>query len=196
MTFNTIQLRGWALIAYALHSVFFFAIVALNFYDNLSFSIPFIATEIMFSLLLIFGLLAIHFDSSLKRVGRIGLLLMIIRPIILLSYFIPLLAQNHYRIQSFLSIPRIPIHYVEPAIDFIPYFGYLLIGWLTIKTKRFSVWAGTVLALSGLLYLATYYFGLATMDSLHKPTLMIATLSEGAAFAMCGQRIIKDKAGQ
>ena len=194
MKFNTTQVRGWLLIACAIHGIFFFVITALNFYENLSFEIPFIATEIVFSLFHIFGLLVIQFGAPLKRVGLMGLILMIIHPTILLSFYIPLLAQNHYRIQSLLSIPRIPILYMEPTIYFIPYFGYLLIGWLTIKTKEFSVWAGTALILSGILYIATFYFGMvAVVGSLHKSMLIGATLTESLALAMYGKSVLKPR---
>ena len=187
----TNRVRGWALIAYAFRDLCFFVLFAFNDYDRVSSVIPFIASDIVFSILLVIGLSSIQFRLPLKHIGQVGLILMLIRPFILLAFDLPLLAPGHYRLQSFLSIPRIPIHYAEPAIYFVPYVGYLLIGWLMIKTEAFPRWTGIVLVLSGLFNLAASYSGIAqTADSLHITLLMSATLTEALAFAGYGRHIL------
>lgn len=191
IAFITNRVRGWALIAYAFRDLCFFVLFAFNYYYSLSSVIPFIASDIVFSILLVIGLSSLQFSPPLKHIGRVGLILMLIRPFILLSFDLPLLAPGHYRIQSFLSIPRIPIHYLEPVIYFVPYFGYLLVGWLMVKTEALPKWTGIVLVLSGLFNLATNYSGIfQTADSLHKALLMSATLTEALAFAGYGRSIL------
>jgi len=193
MTINPRRVGGWALIACALHRIFFLAIFLLNFYNSLSSKVPFVAIEIVFALLFLIGLLAIQLEPPpIKRASQIGLMLMMIRPIILVAFFLPLLAPGHYRIQSFLSIPRLPILYLEPLIYFVPYLGYLLIGWLTLKTKAFSAWVGWMLILAGLCNISLTYVGMyLTIDSLHKTMLTLATLTEALAFAGYGWHLLK-----
>jgi hypothetical protein len=139
------------------------------------------------------GLFAIQFKPSpIKRASQIGLLLMMIRPIILVAFFLPLLAPGHYRIQSFLSIPRLPILYLEPIVYFVPYLGYLLIGWLTLTTKVFPTWAGWMLIFAGFFNISLTYVGIYMMiDLLHKTMLIIATLTEALALARYGWHILK-----
>jgi hypothetical protein len=193
MTVNPGRVGAWALIACAFHGIFFLAIFWLNLYTGLSPTVPFVAIEIVFALLLLMGLLAIQLElPPIKRASQIGLTLMIIRPIILVAFFLPLLAPGHYRIQSLLSIPRLPILYLEPVIYFVPYLGYLLTGWLTLKTKVFPAWVGWILILAGLCNMSLTYVGMyLTIDSLHKTMLTKATLTEALAFAGYGWHILK-----
>ena len=193
MTIHPGRVGGWALLACALHNIFFLTIFWLGFYNGLSSTVPFVAIELVFALLLIMGLFAIQLESPAnKRASQIGLLLMLIRPIILVAFFLPLLAPGHYRIQSLLSIPRSPILYLEPVIYFVPYLGYLLISWLTLKTKVFPVWAGWMLIFAGLFNMSLTYVGMyMTFDSFHKTMLTLATLTEALAFAGYGWHILK-----
>jgi hypothetical protein len=201
MTLSIPQVRGWALIVCALYNIFFFIVIAFNYYDKYYdalfspirlIAIPLIAMYIVFCVLLIVGLLGIQFAPPLKHVGQFGLILMIIRPINLLFFLIPLLAQGHDQIESFLNVPFFYVQFrLLPAIFFVPCVGYLVIGWLTIKTNVFSNWAGVFLLLSGLFYFATFYSGLyLTADSLHKVVFMTAVLTEALALAVYGRSIL------
>jgi hypothetical protein len=197
---NTIRVRGWALIACALHDVF--VVIMLGFFGGLSLTVPFAITEIIYAVLLVIGISAVQATQpQTKRWGRVGLLFMALYAISLLSYYLPSLTPSHPRIQSLLRSMSLinPLHYLAMLAGFrimsffAEFVGYLIIGWVTIKTKVFPVWIGWVLILSGILYFASRIQGHYYSPSGWSSIYIFAVLIESIAFVGYGWYILQQR---